>query len=47
MAQALGEGGPQPDVLDDESLQWVPAWYERIYSRPAAKAADPSRGASL
>lgn len=47
LSWALGEGGPQPDVLDDTSLEWVPKWYERIHGRPAAAAADPSRAASL
>jgi glutathione S-transferase len=47
LSWALGEGGPQPDVLDDTSLEWVPKWYERIHGRPAAAVADPSRAASL
>ena len=45
LSWALSEGGPQPDVLSDESLKWVPGWYERISERAAAVASDPARAA--
>jgi glutathione S-transferase len=45
---ALQETGPCPDLLSSNSaLAWVPAWYKRVHSRPAAATTDPARAAKV